>query len=241
MAITNVRQDQLPRGAGTAAHVVPVPAASILLLRDAPLRVLMIRRHDGSSFVPSAWVFPGGGLDDEDRSIAGGDEPMAMRVCAARELFEETGIWLGSPLADSERMRERLLGGSLTFRDLLAASSIAFDSLVWTARWITPVGNPRRFDAWFFLAPAPPDAIATVDRREAVELTWISPQEALDRHATGDFPMVFPTIKNLESIASFHSADELIASRRGARIATMRPILVVRDGQQTIVLPDELP
>ena len=48
------------------------------------------------------------------------------RVCAARELAEEAGIELG---ADAE--------------------------LVLFSRWITPEVISRRFDAWFFLAPAP--------------------------------------------------------------------------------------
>ena len=43
--------------------VTPVPAASVILLRDDPLEVLMILRHEKSSFVPNAWVFPGGAVD----------------------------------------------------------------------------------------------------------------------------------------------------------------------------------
>src|SRR4051812_31084751 len=58
--MTNVPDKQLPRGAGSAGEVPIVPAASVILLRDDPFEVLMIRRHIKSSFVPDTWVFPGG-------------------------------------------------------------------------------------------------------------------------------------------------------------------------------------
>lgn len=43
--------------------VKPRPAATVLLLRDgdAGLEVLMTRRSANASFVPGAYVFPGGG------------------------------------------------------------------------------------------------------------------------------------------------------------------------------------
>ena len=37
--------------------MTPLPAASVIVLRDAPLEVLMLRRHGGASFMPNAWVF----------------------------------------------------------------------------------------------------------------------------------------------------------------------------------------
>src|SRR5438045_4560679 len=97
----NVSDRQLPRGAGGAAEVPPVPAASVILLRDSPLEVLMIRRHSKSSFVPDAWVFPGGVVEANDYDLADGTELGTMRAAAARELFEESGIWLAAPLVDA--------------------------------------------------------------------------------------------------------------------------------------------
>jgi 8-oxo-dGTP pyrophosphatase MutT (NUDIX family) len=118
------------------AEVTPVPAASIILLRDDPLEVLMIRRHERSSFAPDVWAFPGGVLEESDRIAGRGILLNAMRIAAARELFEETGISLGSPL-DLER-------------------------LVWTSHWITPVAMPKRFDTYFFLARVGRDTVTTL-------------------------------------------------------------------------------
>jgi len=232
-----VRDDQLPAGAGTAREVVPIPAASVLLLRDDPLEVLMIRRHERSSFVPNAWVFPGGAVDEADAALSDGSIVNTMRVAAARELFEETGIWLGLPLRDCEEKRRRLLNSSIPFRELFAEGPIDIERLVWTARWITPIGVPKRFDTYFFLACVGRDAVASADQTEAVEVTWISPGRAVERHMSGQFPLVFPTLKNLEAIVGFASSGQLIETRRNAEIATTRPILLVENGEKTIVLP----
>lgn len=210
------------------AEVTAVPAASVLVLRDAPLEVLMIRRTEQASFVPDAWVFPGGAVDEDDRALARelGDEStlMTMRIAAARELFEETGIWLGAPLADADAQRRKLLAGDVPFRELLAASPIDFTRLVWTSHWITPLGVPKRFDTYFFLTSVGRDVEAQVERNEAVDAVWIAPQDALARKK--EMRMVFPTLRNLEAITGFATSDELMASRRGATIEAIQPVMV---------------
>jgi 8-oxo-dGTP pyrophosphatase MutT (NUDIX family) len=215
------------------AEVTPLPAASVIVLRDAApsFEVLMIRRHEGASFVPDVWVFPGGVVEQLDREIARerGDGSLLgrMRVAAARELFEETGVWLGAPLENRESKRRRLLAGNLGFRALLDESPIDFEQLVWTSHWITPAGVPKRFDTYFFLTKCGSDAVATVENVEAVDVRWLSPDAALD-----ELKMVFPTIKNLEALRGFASSDALIASRRGAKIEAVEPVLV--DGKPAL-------
>lgn len=175
--------------AGAVLIPTPIPAASVIVLRDAPLEVLLLRRNDNSSFVPGAWVFPGGAIDD-------GETPAAAAV---RETFEEARLRLDE-------------------RDLVA-----------TSRWITPVGIPKRFDTWFFLARVERTADVTIDGREIVESMWIAPAGALARR---DLKLVFPTIKNLEALTSFDDAAAIIDSRRGAIIEPIEPVLV--NGKPTI-------
>ena len=172
-----------------AVMLEPRPAASLILLHDSPLEVLMLRRNPNASFAPDFWVFPGGMLEERD----GGD----FRATAIRETFEETGI----AIDDVER-------------------------LVWTSRWITPVGSPKRFDTYFFLATAPSTTV-TVDNAEIVDHIWIRPADALQR-----LKMIFPTIKNLEALLGFDSADALMDSRPGAVIAPVPPVLV--NGKPTL-------
>jgi len=225
----NVSDRQLPRGAGDAAEVPPIPAASVIVLRDSPLEVLMIRRHSKSSFVPDAWVFPGGVVEPSDDV---GTELGTMRMAAARELFEESGIWLGAPLADADTKRRALLAGEITFASLIDESPLDLDKLVWTSRWITPVGVPKRFDTYFFLAAVDRNAVASAENVEAVEVIWIPPAEAIEK-----LQIVFPTQKNLEALAGFTAAEELLASRRGVDVPATRPVLVVEDGKKKIILP----
>jgi 8-oxo-dGTP pyrophosphatase MutT (NUDIX family) len=228
----DVSDSQLPRGAGDAADMPPLPAASVILLRDAPLEVLMIRRHAKSTFVPDAWVFPGGVVDPTDNELGDGTELGTMRVTGARELFEESGIWLGAALVNAEEKRRALLAGEITFASLVREASLDLSGLVWTSRWITPVGVPKRFDTYFFLAIAGREAVASAENVEAVEVMWIAPAEAIEK-----LQIVFPTLKNLEAIAGFTSAEELLASRRGVDIGTTRPVLIVEGGKKKIILP----
>jgi 8-oxo-dGTP pyrophosphatase MutT (NUDIX family) len=247
MNSTDVRDDQLPSGAGDAVEVPAVPAATTIVLRGDPFEVLMMRRHLKSTFVPGAWVFPGGVLEKEDvevgRDLFGEDaiEEHGLRLCAVRELFEESGIWIGSQLPDAADLRRRLLASAATVRDLADVSKPRLDDLVLTARWITPIGVPKRFDTWFFLVMAKHDEVATPEMSEGTEILWIRPDEALVRHRTGELTMVFPTLKNLEAIASFSSAETLIASRRATEVRVTRPILVVDGDRKRIILPEEIP
>jgi 8-oxo-dGTP pyrophosphatase MutT (NUDIX family) len=59
-----------------------IRAASVFVLRDDPLEVLLLLRNEKSSFAPSAWVFPGGAVENGE----------SERDAAARETFEETGL-----------------------------------------------------------------------------------------------------------------------------------------------------
>src|ERR1051326_5182702 len=207
------------------AEVEAVPAASVIVLREAPLEGLMIRRHENASFVPDAWVFPGGVVEQLGPEIARerGDGSLLgrMRVAAARELFEETGVWLGAPIENTDSKRRRLLAREPGFRALLDESPIDFEQLVWTSHWITPTGISKRFDTYFFLAKADGNAVATVEHVEAVDVRWLTPDAALS-----ELQMVFPTIKNLEALRGFDSIEALIESRRGAKIEAIEPVLV---------------
>ena len=96
--------------------LVPRDAATVMLVRDgdAGVEVFMLRRHQGNAFLGGAYVFPGGAVDDHDRSpeieavcagrtdadasrLLGLDPPvggLAFWVAAVREAFEEAGVML---------------------------------------------------------------------------------------------------------------------------------------------------
>jgi 8-oxo-dGTP pyrophosphatase MutT (NUDIX family) len=210
--------------------VTPLSAASAIVLRDSPFEVLMLRRHAKSSFVPNAWVFPGGIAEERDaelaRAIGDGSLLDTMRVTAVRETFEETGVWLGAPLEDAERKRHELLAGTIAFHQLIESAPLDLTRLVWTSRWITPAGIPKRFDTYFFLVTVSGEAVASAEQQEVVEVTWLHPAAALEKYAAREMQMVFPTLRNLEALVGFSGPAALLESRRNAVIEAVEPILV---------------
>lgn len=134
----------------------------------------------------------------------------ALRAAAVREVQEEAGIRIGSP------------------RELVPFS-----------RWITPAEVKIRFDTWFYLARLPEGAEPTVDGREVVDARWYAPRRALEAARAGELLLVFPTIKHLEQLGGFSSAQALIEHARGREIRPVQPRVIVSGETARIVLPGE--
>jgi len=141
---------------------------------------------------------------------AEGTGDAAHRAAGVREVAEEAAIVLPDPAA-----------------------------LVRFSRWITPAMVSIRFDTHFFLAAAPEDADPQPDGGETVDLGWFTPQGALDAHARDEILLVFPTIKTLEQLAEFSSADELLEWAGGRDVEPVEPQVVGDGPTARIVLPGE--
>lgn len=229
----------------------PRPAATVVLLRDGTdgPEALLLRRHRSSGFVPGAWVFPGGRVDTADGEPAllarlDGVEPdvepaPGYRAAAIREVFEETGVLLAegadgapSPCAARdpalEALRERLMEDEVSLLEVLEARDLTArgNALVHFAHWITPVVEPRRYDTRFFLAALPAGADARADDREMTDLAWVTPAGALERFQRGELPMVFPTVRTLESLVGFDAVEATLDAFRGREVPAILPRLV---------------
>jgi 8-oxo-dGTP pyrophosphatase MutT (NUDIX family) len=197
----------------------PRAAATLILLRHGSrhgaggLEALMVRRNPAARFMPGAWVFPGGAVSDEDRAGATGEEDpdeAAHRLCVRRELAEEAGIELGAEVA------------------------------LWPcSRWITPEAVPVRFDTRFYLAFAPAHPTPEPDGSEVVAASWIEPSAALACHRAGDFDLAFPTIKHLEGLAEFGTAEEAAAAARGRLVEPILPRVVGTREDFRVLLPGD--
>ncbi len=146
---------------------------------------------------------------DRGRADAGDDE-QSHRACAVRELQEEASIELG---ADAE--------------------------LVAWSRWITPEFVPVRFDTRFYVTLAPAHSPPRPDGEEVTEAAWIGPGQALERHAAGELELVFPTIKHLESLLPYTSAEEVLAAARERVIEPVLPRVVGEGSERRVVLPGD--
>jgi 8-oxo-dGTP pyrophosphatase MutT (NUDIX family) len=113
------------------------------------------------------------------------------------------------------------------------------DSLVRFSRWITPPEVKTRFDTHFFLVAAPDGAEPRCDGEETVDLGWFSPRSALDARSRGEIMLVFPTMKTLEQLGAFATADELLAWARGREVAPVQPRVIGEGETARIVLPGE--
>ena len=105
---------------------------------------------------------------------------------------------------DAARGRTALLEASVGWGRVLAEEDwwIQGEALLHLSRWITPVGEPRRYDTWFFAAQVPMEWTASPAEGEVMEIQWLKPQEALHRNRGGTLPMLFPTVHTLEFLAS---------------------------------------
>jgi 8-oxo-dGTP pyrophosphatase MutT (NUDIX family) len=139
-----------------------------------------------------------------------GEGEEGFRVCALRELKEEAGIELSDP-----------------------------DVLVPFSHWITPELVPVRFDTWFYLALAPAHSSPEPDGAETVAAAWWQPAEALEAHRRGELSLVFPTIKQLQSLAAHESSEEALAAARGRPVEAILPRVIGEGDEQRVVLPGE--
>ena len=228
------------------------------------MEVYMLRREPSMAFAPGAMVFPGGSVDgrdaDEEVAWAGPDEaawgeilaapPELARalVCAAvRETFEESGVLLAGESADSvvadttsedwERDRNALLDRSLSLAELLAARRLVLrsDLLRPWARWITPVVEPRRYDARFFAAALPAGQRTRDVSTEAAAVTWIEPAAAIEAGKRGEIQLWPPTAVTLAELAACGDLGTALTGPR--EVATRIPEVLVREGAIWLTVP----
>lgn len=178
-------------------------------------KVLLGRRHHGHKFMPGKYVFPGGRVERADRRMSAAtaldkrvearlmkevrcpsaEKSRGFPLAAIREVFEETGLVLGTkvdhhlpvlPRKTLRGKRGRATGAEHAPNDewtKFAGSGVAPDlaAVHFIARAITPPGRPRRFDTRFFAVDA--NAIAArIDGvvgpdTELVELVWLPIEE----------------------------------------------------------------
>jgi 8-oxo-dGTP pyrophosphatase MutT (NUDIX family) len=166
-----------------------------------------------------------------------------LLAAAVRELFEEAGILLacdaaGRPIAASSAQWERVSEqrssvrrGERSFADLLRGQDWFADARALTlfSHWITPPGEPRRYNTHFFFAAAPPDQAARADAHETHDGIWIAPARALELHRAGGMHLVYPTIKHLERLSAFDSVAAAQSYARTKPVLTIMPAAAADD------------
>jgi 8-oxo-dGTP pyrophosphatase MutT (NUDIX family) len=176
------------------------PAATVVLLRDGAdgLEVWLQQRATTLAFAAGMYAFPGGSVDAAEDTSG----------CDAERLVSQGGIW------GDEDVEVTAQHVAAAVRETWEESGVRVDvnALVPWARWVTPPGESRRFDARFFLAACPADQEPEALTSEVAAGSWFVIRVAVESFAAGALPMWPPTISTLASLAAY----EDVASALGA-------------------------
>jgi 8-oxo-dGTP pyrophosphatase MutT (NUDIX family) len=248
--------------------VTPRAAASVVMLRDAApgMQVLLLKRHESSSVLGGAHVFPGGKLDPADTELDMGahldrdlpalhaalGEPgltplqaAGLHVAALREAFEESGLLLAhgvsARLAAVAALR---MTKGLPFNQLLADLWLRLDTsnLVPWSRWITPKVpsvTSKRFDTRFFIALVNDDVEVSHDDFEAVASAWLRPRDALELYWSGQMALAPPQIMSLAHLSRHRRGADVLDEARRCGPILIEPVSCEIDGERVVCYPGD--
>lgn len=232
----------------------PRPATTILLLREAAhgFEVFLVQRHRRAGFMPNAWVFPGGRVDDRDQlvhhpAVRGGDAVLAQMdlspeqgvpflVAGIRETFEEAGVWLGEGSLPEEA-RAPLARGEIGLEDLLERhrATLDLDRVRAWSWWVTPKAEPKRFDTRFLVALVD-GQVGRHDETETVASGWFRPAELVET-PLDRFPLAPPTWWVLRELAVHRSAAEAFHEAASRPQPEVQPVLRLAGEDLELLLP----
>jgi len=236
-------------------------AATIVVVRDGAdgIEAYLMRRQTSMAFAAGMYVFPGGGLMASDieldvpwsgpdaaewgrRFRCAPDLARGLVVAAVRETFEETGILLAGPDADTvvsdtsgddmQAARDALEEGELAFADFLTDHGLVLraDLLGAWAHWITPDYEPRRYDTRFFVAALPEGQRVGSMSREADRAGWSPLSRVLASVEAGEAAMMPPTATTCREVAA-HTAATIVSVSDDRTFPTVLPRVVIVDGE----------
>ena len=197
------------------------------------------------------------GLTDADASeqlsIPSGG--LAFWVAAVRECFEEAGVLLAAGADGTlvhftddrsehrfEAHRRSVHSGERRLIDICAEEGLrlAVGDIEYVSHWITPAGEPRRFDTRFFVARAPVGQEPLHDDHETIASLWVRPTDALARQEAGELQMITPTISHLEYLVPFATTEEAMADAATIRHPpTIEPELRPKSDGVEVLMPGD--
>ncbi|XP_017274170.1 nucleoside diphosphate-linked moiety X motif 19 [Kryptolebias marmoratus] len=174
-----------------------------------------------------------------DRLKLGSPVPgeVALRICALRETFEESGVLLAVSKKEETRLlrsveedgcpavRAAVRGGELAkWRALVNRDPSNFIRMcrelellpnIWAlhewSNWLTPEGRPGRprFDTAFFLCCLQETPSALQDAKEIVQFQWATPSEILQSYREQQLWIPPPQFYELSRLCRFPSLNDL--------------------------------
>jgi 8-oxo-dGTP pyrophosphatase MutT (NUDIX family) len=247
----------------------PLDSASVVLLRDSAqgMQVLLLKRHQASSVLGGAYVFPGGKLDLADESPAvlaqlsqdavtlqqrlaepelSPERAAGLFVAAIREAFEECRILLGQTATGGQDIAalQAALASGQSWAQAFQSLSLPLHThalVPWT-RWITPRQasvTHKRFDTRFFITRVPEGQTAAHDNHETTETLWTTPREALVRYWDRQIELAPPQIMGLVQLARHPDTDSALAEAQSRQPPVVEPEPFDHEGIRTICYPGD--
>jgi 8-oxo-dGTP pyrophosphatase MutT (NUDIX family) len=214
-------------------------ASTVILLRRSDTALLMVERKSTNRAFAGAMVFPGGVQEAADsRGLLD-----AAKVCALRELFEETGVVLGKqPTSETRALQGPCATDASLFGRVYDESELkaATGRLKLWSVWVTPQQEKYRYHTTFYALPVS-DAEASVavhDNVEVVSSHFASAETFLERHDKQEMFLVPPTWVTLRELAALGTVEQIMASKRSANI--IEPTLVRTPELLNVCLPGDM-
>ena len=106
------------------------------------------------------------------------------------------------------------------------------------ARWVTPEGEPRRYDTRFYVAAIPAAAVPVGVGTEMDTVDWWTPAGALAAMDRGEIMLWPPTFVTLSEVGEHDRAADVLAAAADRDLEPVQPVLIRDPDGYRVVLPD---
>jgi 8-oxo-dGTP pyrophosphatase MutT (NUDIX family) len=189
------------------------------------------------------FVFPGGMLDASDSSTdpnfqaSSETSPSlegiptldltALKICALRETYEETGILLGELSAPQHT----------TFLGACSQQEVYpnLAQLQHFFRILTPISSPLKYDTTFFLAEVHPDVQVNLNLEESSEFCWVEPLTALNMYLQGNFQLMPPQVIIMSILAHFADIRRVQIAMQTMPYTVERPEFLAKEKHMLLI------
>jgi hypothetical protein len=208
----------------------PERAAVVVLLREAPLRVFLLRHPAKEPFglpvldrtdlppviVRERWAHLD--VDGYDDRAAGGGRTALYGFPGGRHKPDDPDVAM-----TGVRSVEEETGAMVALQR------------AWS-RWVTPEYEPVRFDSWIYVATLAEGFQPRIRVREPEHTTWIGPEQAVCQYGG---QMSMPEATTLAELARYSTVGEVFAAAEQRDMSPILPRVSLDEAGARLVLPGE--
>ena len=178
-------------------------AAAIVITRGSgqETEVFLVQRNPELRFLGGYWAFPGGTVISDDYHPGDNETADPLMLCAARELFEETGLLTSGisdrlSLSERTRIRNELLESTSAsnWLSIIDSAGPDYSELSPICSLVTPPFAPVVYDTRFFHLSLADEMEPDVVPGELVNSGFFKPGQAVDKWRSGEIDIAPPVL-----------------------------------------------